>query len=76
MLLILLIDATSIALIILAHPPHVQTIQAVARWAPPSLATCVQLPISMLPVWRPALGGVPTSTSCWLATISVFTYLL
>ena len=76
MLLILLIDTTSIVLVILAHPPHVHTIHAVARWVPPGLVTCIQLPITALPVYRPTLDKVHATGTCWLATISVYTNLL
>jgi hypothetical protein len=76
LLLALLFDTTSIVLVALGHPRQVHTIQALARWMPPILATCVHLPIAVLPFWRPILDKDPAATFCWLATISVYTHIL
>ncbi|GAB7336539.1 hypothetical protein MBLNU13_g09813t2 [Cladosporium sp. NU13] len=71
---IVVLNTASIVFAAVPDPTHI--VRALARWLPPSSATCIQLPITAIPVWRPKQGKRTALTTCWLTAIFVFANLL
>jgi hypothetical protein len=53
-----------------------QSIDALARYLPPSSATLIQSGVTALSIWRPNLGKASTLGLCQVTVVSFFSTLL